>query len=223
MKYNNEPIVVDIETRPLPNDGTAFDPKAVKLGNLKDAEKIKSKIMEAKSVFQEGNALDPFQGAVCAIGILAGKEPPRMLTATNEEEESDIHYEFWKLFGVERVVGHNFREFDMPFIVTRSRILNVPNRLTYGKKYGSIIDNKIDDTMEEVACYRYGKKVSLKAAANAFRVTSDLRKAESTSEGFWKDLLSGDAVRKAKAENHLLADLEETQAIAIRCGLINGG
>jgi len=213
-------LVVDIETRPLPNDGEGFDSKDVKLGNLKDAEKIKAKIAEAKALAMEGSALDPFQGAICAIGYLHPSEPARIVTASNETEEKALLKEFWELFVHSRLIGHNFREFDMPFIVTRSRILDVPGRLNYGKKYGSIIDSKIEDTMEEVACYKFGARISLKAAASAFGVRSKLRASESSSIDFWKCLSSGDAVKEAKAKNHLLADLEETLAVAQRCGML---
>lgn len=214
-------IICDAETRPLPNDGEGFSPEDVKLGNLKDAEKIKAKMAEARKTYEEGDALDPFRGAVCAIGYLSPSEPARIVTASNETEEKALLTEFWNIFVYSKLIGHNFREFDMPFIVTRSRILNVPGRLNYGKKYGSIIDNKIEDTMEEVACYRFGTRISLKAAASAFGVRSKLRASESSSIDFWKYISSGDPVKEAKAKNHLLADLEETLAIAERCGMIN--
>jgi DNA polymerase elongation subunit (family B) len=220
MTMLNSRLVVDIETRPLPNDGEGFDPESVKFGVLKDKEKRKNKVEEERVKFKQGSALDPFQGAICAIGYLHPSEPARIVTASNETEEKALLKEFWELFVHSRLIGHNFREFDMPFIVTRSRILDVLGRLNYGKKYGSIIDSKIEDTMEEVACYKFGARISLKAAASAFGVRSKLRASESSSIDFWKCLSSGDAVKEAKAKNHLLADLEETLAVAQRCGML---
>lgn len=140
-------IAFDIETGPLASDFLEslvpeFDPAEVKLGNIKDPALVAAKVEAARakhrSDFVEKAALDPLTGRVLAVGLL--------VFGPNEEEafhevaidprgedatEARILLSFWDVFARsiagERTffVGHNSTDFDLPFLVTRSRVLGV--------------------------------------------------------------------------------------------------
>lgn len=78
-------LIFDIETGPLPESELAallppFDPAEVKVGNIKDPEKIAAKVAEAEANhrrdFFEKAALDPLTGRVVAIGMMSWTPHP---------------------------------------------------------------------------------------------------------------------------------------------------
>lgn len=63
-------------------------------------------------------------------------------------EEVDIVEGFWKAArGIERFVGHNIYDFDLPFIMKRSRILGVPP--SWMPNFARYRQTPIYDTMRE--------------------------------------------------------------------------
>jgi hypothetical protein len=119
-------IYLDIETIPLPLDRREFlkpQQGEIKLGNLKDPEKIAAKVLEAEKDFAEGKkaALDSLQAQIVLIGYAVDDGPVKHL----EGEESDILKAFWQAvaprgWDVEaNIIAHNMR-FDGNMLVHRS-------------------------------------------------------------------------------------------------------
>ena len=128
-------IIFDIETRPksveeLKAICPPFDPDSVKCGNLGPA-KAKEKIEKARedhfTNFIEKAALYPHTGEVCAIGYPNGQGHELDL----EPDEEPQLVRFWKRFEKaantnEKIVGFNSNRFDLPFLIRRSFILDIP-------------------------------------------------------------------------------------------------
>lgn len=132
-----ETIVFDIETGALPEGELEamlpeFDPAEVKTGNIKDPEKIASKIAEAevnhRREFFDRAALDPLTGRVIAIGLLRNAEG-RLQSAEfkvlSDEDEAVLLREFWgaclgDMGRINELIGFNVCGFDLPFLVRRS-------------------------------------------------------------------------------------------------------
>lgn len=176
-------VVFDIETRPQPieklkkilpgwdassiKDPGEFDPKAVKIGNLKDQAKIDEKIEAARAeheaekiglvtrrvaaeflYWQEAfnkAALSATTGEVVAIGIQSENGPYLQLVDKDRPEEVVLN-KFWKVYQSLRmegrkICGFNSREFDIPFVAQRSAILGVdipPTLIQNGRYLDSI-------------------------------------------------------------------------------------
>jgi uncharacterized protein YprB with RNaseH-like and TPR domain len=138
-------IVFDIETGPLPegeleNLMPRFDPAEVKLGNIKDAEKIKSRIAEAERNhridFIEGAALDALTGRVLAIGLIF---EDGSFSVIGHDDEAAILRDFWRITRGSRMIGFNSNSFDLPFLIRRSlrhRVL-VPREIRSGRYWSS--------------------------------------------------------------------------------------
>ena len=139
-------IIVDIETGPHPDLDKKlppFNPDDVKLGNVKDPEKIKAKLDEAKANYVQdainSAALSPFYGQIIAIGCLDGEAE----NIFHGYDEAKILTEFWAYYRANRqpgddnvFVGFNSNGFDWPMLVKRSYINGVkPPRLVNQKGY----------------------------------------------------------------------------------------
>lgn len=134
-------IVFDIETKAQAADKLLaslppFDPEAVKVGNIKDPAKIAEKMAQAeakhKSDYLAKAALSPATGEVCAIGLLESDGKETLLTSTaGGYDEATLLNAFWAHYRAEVMtrrtlwIGHNVLDFDLPFLVNRSRILGV--------------------------------------------------------------------------------------------------
>jgi DNA polymerase III epsilon subunit-like protein len=140
-------VAFDIETASLPRETLEpllpeFDPSEVKLGNTKDPEKVAAlietaRVKHSERFFSEA-ALNPLTGRVVAIGLSefnrAGETTGAfacLLNRPGELTEEQVLESFWQFFdeslnGSRTIfVGHNVDDFDLPFLVTRSRILGV--------------------------------------------------------------------------------------------------
>ena len=178
----------DIETGPLaderlrelcppfepPAHPGEFDERAVKLGNLKDAAKIKEKIDAARqshadavsrysadvaaaaakhyAEFASRAALDATTGHVVAIGFIRGELKTPLLIDCDGDKELHGLRAFWgeieDLQGSEtQIVGFNVQHFDLPFLVRRSWILGVkiPTSIIRDGRYWS---KRIVDLMQ---------------------------------------------------------------------------
>jgi len=111
---------IDIETGSW--DGAEeFDWSTVKLGNIKDPEKIKAKRAEAARDYEDKKALSPMTGEILAIGI----QDPSGYHAIHGDDEKGILKQFlpWlnnELFQQHYVCGWNLKGFDLPFIRHRA-------------------------------------------------------------------------------------------------------
>lgn len=84
-------------------------------------------------------------------------------------EESDILTNFWRAAaGIQRFVGHNVLEFDLPFIMKRSRILGIkPSWSSRNLSFARYRNVPIYDTMREWDLWG-NRQASLDLLARAF-------------------------------------------------------
>lgn len=130
-------VSFDIETGPLPEDKLAalmpeFDESTVKVGNLKDPEKIKAKIEDARSnhkrSFYEKAALSAVTGQVVAIGVYNALVDVFEILGQGDKDEPDVldlFWGYWEEFNELKFVGLNIFDFDLPFLMRRSWLLDV--------------------------------------------------------------------------------------------------
>jgi predicted PolB exonuclease-like 3'-5' exonuclease len=145
-------IFFDIETGPQPREDIAhllpaFNPDEVKLGNLKDEEKIKEKLRAAeekhRSDFFDNAALSPVTGKVICIGVIIRdwvNKDVRLVLGDRDEGEATIIKMFWQTISgyggaMHQVVGFNSNSFDLPFLIKRSwyHNISVPPYIRDGK------------------------------------------------------------------------------------------
>ena len=134
--------VFDIETDALPeSELPPFDESSVKLGRIKDPEKIQLKIDEAKAKWSEQFALHAETGRVLVIGVHSLKS--NGFNFIHEEDESKLLVGWWNfclrcLDGQSCLAGVNIKKFDLPFMARRSWILGVyvPQSLLSFTAYG---------------------------------------------------------------------------------------
>ena len=163
-------LVFDIETEPQPDeslrqclpvfDGSKyevgeFDPRSVKLGNIKKQEIIEEKIETARKAheqrksnqaceldigrqnhweeFRDAAPLSAVYGRVLAIGLFApgtGNFFCDPMPGSEDDPEADVLRRFWSkcvdcIHKSRPIVGLNIYQFDLPFMVRRSWILGV--------------------------------------------------------------------------------------------------
>jgi hypothetical protein len=164
-------IFFDVETGALPESEIAammppFDPAEVKVGNLKDPDKIAAKLAEAEANhrrdFFERAALDALTGRVVAIGLLhmASGVSAQFLPPTTpqkhveltplgrfeiigHDDEAQTLREFWsaccgEMSRIHQMVGFNVYQFDLPFLFRRSwkHRVEVPFGVRRGRYWG---------------------------------------------------------------------------------------
>ena len=120
-------IAFDIETGPAENALSYFSRSEVKLGNLKDLNKIEAKLAEAEDEFLDKAALSPITGKVLAVGLSDGA----VHEVLTYESEKEIITETLERIGSQLmqqrpVVGWNIIKFDFPFLFKRAMMLGVP-------------------------------------------------------------------------------------------------
>lgn len=245
-------IVFDIETGPLPDaliterveepepapPPPPFDPRTVKLGNLKDESKRAAKIEQARVQHQlacdnhaakieddreafwagarEKAPLDPLTGRVLAIGYQSTDTGQTRLDI--DADESSMLSRFWDRYlqvrhGKRQLVGHNIFGFDLPFLVKRSWLLelDVPRQIF---ARGRWLDN--ETFVDTLLLWSAGGKVSgkLDVLAQAMGVGA---KPEGVDGAMFARLLDED---REAAEAYLRNDLYMTTRVAQRMGLI---
>lgn len=210
---------------PLP----PFDPKAVKVGNIKDPDKIAAKIRAEEEAYPDkvkeheaeyerkkdeyeakivsNAALNAITGRIVAIGI---KQYDKEFILSGDE--ISVLKAFWDLFATSNdfFVGWNSNDFDVPFLVQRSWKLGVivPNIFN-----GRYLDKRFIDLMEMFACGKYGYRLSLDKASKYFGIQGKFD-GDCTGETFAQMWESDDPVAHQTAEQYLKCDLHATWGIA---------
>ena len=135
---DTSPIVIDIETAPLPNARDYCDPPDLSdvtaPSNYKDAEKIAAFIAQAKIdkvvAFErdlaEKAALDWHVGCIVGIGWWTQEGGLHSRMCYTEDHERDALEEVWRTCQHRTIVGFNIKMFDVKFMSMRSRYLGVP-------------------------------------------------------------------------------------------------
>ena len=127
MNFERPPIFFDIETGPLPRaEVECFMPNFDAPSNYKDAEKIAAYISEKESAWLKKAALSSTTGKVLAIGYCTSDSDVSII----EGDETEILTAFWNTVTyhgafLQKLVGFNSNEFDIPFLVRRSWKLGI--------------------------------------------------------------------------------------------------
>lgn len=220
-------IVFDIETGPLSDAELAaalppFDPNEVKLGNLKDPEKIAAKLAEAEANhrrdFVEKAALDAMTGRVLAIGMLpiaecgAGNAECQII---GHEDEAQLLREFWvrcehEMGRLNVMVGFNTHQFDLPFLVRRSWRHRVA--LPWNLRRGRYWSEQMIDLREAWQLGDRQAKGSLDAIAKHLEV--------GTKNGSGADFARLWQSDRPKAIEYLRNDLHLTAGVAKALGVV---
>lgn len=217
-----------------------FDPSSVKVGNLKDQAKIQAKIDEAKAAhesarenssliiaaahakhwadFVSSAALSPITGQILVIGYHSTE---KNVTLVSEKPETQLLVEFWKKYeecraAGRRMVGHNIAGFDIPFLVRRSWLNDIPVPATVFDRGKWIDSSTLVDTLSLWKCgTNDGEK--LDSLGRAFGVGG---KTEGVNGGDFARLYFGAAEERAKALEYAARDVVLTAKIATRMGVI---
>jgi 3'-5' exonuclease len=228
-------IVFDIETGPLSDAELAaalppFDPNEVKLGNLKDPEKIAAKLAEAEANhrrdFVEKAALDAMTGRVLAIGMLYLAPHPGPLPSAERgtagefvviehADEAQLLREFWvrcehEMGRLNVMVGFNTHQFDLPFLVRRSWRHRVA--LPWNLRRGRYWSDQMIDLREAWQLGDRQAKGSLDAIAKHLDV--------GTKNGSGADFARLWQSDRPKAVEYLRNDLQLTAGVAKALGVV---
>ena len=127
MNFERPPVYFDIETGPLPRwEVEAYMPEFEKPKNYKDEAKIAEVLARKEAEWFEKAALACTTGKVLAIGFCTSESDVSIL----EGDESTILTSFWNSVTyhgafLQKLIGFNSNEFDIPFMVRRSWKLGV--------------------------------------------------------------------------------------------------
>ena len=253
-------LVFDFETGPqedealkvmlpefvAPEPPGPFDESLVKLGNLKDAAKIKDKIEKAREEhaasvanydvdvakaraehwkkFKDKAALDASTGRLIAIGLMLPDGKASIIDCDGDREESGLR-DFWKeveacLQMQVPMIGFNSNFFDVPFAIRRSWILGVP--VPTGVRVGRFFNPLFVDLMR-VWALDGRDMVSLDTLAKAFGLPAKVKEVEVAGE---KVAVSGATFyelwrsNRVVAEKYLARDLEIPAKLARLMGVV---
>lgn len=250
------PVIFDIETGPLPDEQLRaimpafdagsikhpgeFDPKAVKVANLKDPAKIAAKIeaeaqkhadavesfdadMKAAeasywSDISSKAALSALTGQVLAIGYEGQKQI--LDYVGDESDESALLRKFWSQYrnlrkGSRQMIGYNIAYFDIPFLMQRSWLLGVPVPDTVYTLPGRYLEPTFVDIAQAWSGSARNGFVKLDTIAKAFGIPG---KPNGINGGDFARLFNNPETQQV-ALDYLAGDLQMTVTIAERIGL----
>lgn len=239
-------LIPSFDESKFKNPGS-FDPLTVKLGAIKDEAKKAAKIEENRIKHEAAvekyetelanaevqhradclgkAALSAITGRILAIGIY---DPARKRTAIlhNDEDESAMLIQFWDIYNQARakgeaIVGFNIQNFDIPFLIQRSRLLDVDVPRGIYDRSGRYLEGHFRDLMLLWGCGVYGASVKLDTLAKAMGLGGKQVDAEGkkiTGKDFAKLWYGGEESR-AKAITYLTNDLVMTAGVAGKLGL----
>ncbi len=151
--------------------------------------------------------LNPIDSRIIAIGVQKNADPIQIFSG---EDEGKILAAFWSTLttrpqgsGPYRMVGFNIKDFDLPFLVTRSFLKGV--------KIHPFLLKDVVDVREQIAAFKYGPtrgKLKEFAALLGMSVLDDVDGSQ-VAERYWKGELS-------KILDYLRRDVELTRAMHVR-------
>lgn len=228
-----------------------FDPATVKCGNIggPESEKGQKKIADAKTQYEQDaqkaaaehavyerdywadkvakSALHPETGRVVVIGCLSSDQDKLLIIGEDNPDERDILTRFWKVYSKMRaarrkMIGVNILDFDLPFFITRSWILDVPVPGSVCERKGKWFnfDPLFVDLRE---AWLMGRKWSdCESSLNHMAKTLGVgaKPADVTGETFAQMWESGDQAQRAAARAYLVNDLQLPKLIATRIGIV---
>jgi predicted PolB exonuclease-like 3'-5' exonuclease len=164
----NRTTTIDIETLPASSDKNQDLLKTIKLSETELSK----------------TALNGDFGRILCIGFIDEKFDGRLNSGVigwDEEigefnkTEREILVEFWQMMSgfrpnYDRIVGHNIFDFDLRFILKRSRLHQVKPSVDFS--FARYRNQPIYDTMYEWECWNFGTKISLDRLAKIFSLPS---------------------------------------------------
>jgi predicted PolB exonuclease-like 3'-5' exonuclease len=121
-------VYFDIETGPAEN-ATDFEPQFEAPKNIKDPAKIEAALAEKRADWLDRLALSAVTGQVLAVGMVIGDGE---ITTLASDDERTLLLQLWMDLhnlpsqGDHRLVGWNLTGFDLPFLLRRSWVHNIP-------------------------------------------------------------------------------------------------
>ncbi|MDP2666036.1 MAG: ribonuclease H-like domain-containing protein [Candidatus Diapherotrites archaeon] len=151
--------------------------------------------------------LNPIDSRIVAIGMKRKENEAQIFYG---EDEKSILTQFWsalaesrKTNGSYQLVGFNIKDFDLPFLVTRSFIQEV--------KILPFVVKEVVDVRESLSAFKYGHtrgKLKEYGALMGLSIIDDIDGSR-VAERYW-------AGEHAKIQEYLRKDLEITQAMHTR-------
>ena len=214
----NTYLIFDIETKALPVEtikAMGLMPPFRAPGNFKDPEKIKAKELEHEADVMDKAAVDPLLSTICAVGFIEGDDC-EFSHFEGTASEVDMLVKVWSkmricLNDMGRIVGFNSHGFDLPYLIVRSWILDVP--ICDAVKKGNWWSGHSFDLAEMFKLGRKDTYVSLDRLARAMNV--------GMKSGSGKDFAALLESEPAKAVEYLRNDLMLTLKVAQRMGVVD--
>ncbi len=129
-------------------------------------EILKKKSMSTNKSDDEIHRMTSFEGTfgrICCIGIIKEVNGKETLKEVYSGTEKEILEKFWiTAKDVDRFIGHNIWEFDLPFIFQRSIINGIKPRILNFARYRNV---PIYDTMKEWSLWSFEKNQKLDTLA----------------------------------------------------------
>ena len=133
-------VICDIETA-SDIDALALLKEAKPRKGTKDEEKLAAQVAEKQAAILESMSLDPFAGRIVCIGWQTEDDtrPVTFPCATREQEGTalDELAAVIRGTGYRHVIGYRVLAFDLPWLMTRSRLLGVNFPALDTRKYGN--------------------------------------------------------------------------------------
>lgn len=162
---------LDIETIPDDVNRPEFDETTVKLGNVKDKDKIKEKIEKARLDYENGltkkMSVDSNYCRILSIGVIITDKQfniahtDRVFYGGKDKDDKEILKDFFYLYdnyGNPDIIGWNCKGFDIPVIWKRSILNKLDcNFNDYRKMTSKYYDNGVIDLMHIWNNFEYGK------------------------------------------------------------------
>ena len=208
------PIVVDVETCGLPNAADYLEPVTPD-ARLKDPAKIEADIADKTAARLDRLGLDWNVGRIVAIGYWTEQRDTVAYVCQMEEDEQRELSVFWRHAKQRTIVTFNGRNFDLPFMIQRSRYLGIAHPTLDLRPYGGGQGN-VDLYLE----LTFGRKDSpcmrqtLRAFCRRFGIPV-------TDEIAGKDIPAMVAAGEwDKVVSHVTSDVDLTVALARRIGVV---
>lgn len=208
---------VDTETRACEAAKACLAPaRAPK--NWKDAEKIAAYEAESLVEAEKELSLDPYGLSFRAVGWQCDDGPVSVGFGRDEDEERELLAAFWSEAEGSILVGFRVRTFDLPALVTRSRLLRVSYPYIYNepRRWGRGMPGVID--LYDLLTFSEGfteknKPVSRSLVSLCQRfgcpIPTDDKKGVDMAEASWDEVA-----------DHLRRDIERTAWLAQRVGAV---
>jgi hypothetical protein len=209
------PIILDLETCGLPNAADFLEPVSA-AKNLKDPAKIQADIEQRTAERLEKLALDWNVGRIAALAWWTEETGITVRVCADELEEAEAIVEFWFECRQRTIVGFCLKQFDLRFLVQRSRYLGIPYPILDFSKYSrkGITDLYLDLTFGDGTYDQGAMRRTLKAFCKRFGIPC-------TDAIDGKDIPA--LVEKGEWEAvaaHVRADVEMTLALAVKLGVV---